>query len=94
MDVITCGFFFSFRDLELLEKREKRESLVCQDQGYEPGLLLARVWQVTRSIGSMFCPVHISMLYNLMATKASLLSLPQRSARPLRPPPLHFAPLP
>lgn len=71
--------FFSCRDLELLEKREKRESLVCQDLGYEPGTLLARVCQVIRSVGSIFWPVHIFMLYNLIATEASLIFLPQPS---------------
>lgn len=57
MDVITCGFFFFFfscRDSELLEKREKRESLVCQDLGYEPRMLLVQACQVIRSFGSIF----------------------------------------
>lgn len=56
-------FLFSFRDLELLEKKEKREFLVCQDLGYERGILLAWIYEVNWSIFFLVC---IFLLYNLM----------------------------
>lgn len=85
MNVITYGFFFfSFRDLDLLEKKEKRESLVCRDLGYGTGMLLAWV-----------CQVHVLSCSNIYVTwwPPELLLLPFLSpqAGPSRPLPAHFA---
>lgn len=66
MSVIISGFWFVcffFRSLDLLERKEKRESLVCQDLGYERGVSFACVYQV---IWPIFFPLmKCSSLFSL-----------------------------
>lgn len=96
MDVITCGFFFFFFPVGIRNcwrKGRKGNPWFARTQGMNLECCLSRPVRLSGPLGPFFGPVHIFMLYNWMATEASLISLPQPFARSLRPPPFHFAPI-